>query len=143
MLTAMNRLAFIPVMTLTALACGCNTDKDLPAKLDLLAIGLEYHWFIDQNGRAPANETELANFKNTFTGPSPHDAARVPDALNSGKYVVIWNADVLDERSPQQERILAYEVDAPTQGGVVCFQNTLVERVTKEKFLAAMAKTKE
>jgi hypothetical protein len=137
----MNRHLSLTVLLLLAVASGCNTDRDLATKRDLLAIGMEYHWFFSTHGRAPKTESELESFENAHFGGTSDEAERVSAALKSGSYVVVWNAELGENPSNLEDRILAYVVNAPIEGGLVCFQNTLVERVTKDGFADAMAKT--
>ena len=142
----MHRFQFASAAVLLTLCLGCSSKTeapksadDLAIERDLFAIGNEYHAFYEANKRSPKNAEEFIAFESTekYTEEQEH----IPELLESGKYIVVWNADLMNYETPQGEKLLAYVRDA-ADGGYVCYQNTAILKVTPKKFAEAARKTK-
>jgi len=141
----MYLLQFTNVVLVSLMCLGCSSNAaapksadDLAIERDLFAIGNEYHAFYEANKRSPANAKELV----AFESPEKHteEQEHIPELLQSTKYVVVWNADLMNYETPQGEKLLAYVKDA-ANGGYVCFQNTAIMKITPKEFEEAMKKT--
>lgn len=121
------------------LACiGCGESKrQLQTKHDLQSIVLAYHNFHADRGRGPHNADELLAYEDPAAGSLPMNATAQVDArkaLKSGKYVVVWDVEILLPAEKNSGKVLAYERDVPQKGGVVCYQDGVVAVLTREEF---------
>jgi hypothetical protein len=96
------------------------------ATTDLVSI---YHLLFRYAGRhgdrLPANEGEF--------GKLDKFAQEAFDKIHSGQYVVCWGSTI-------KASVLAYEKDAPEQGGFVLRKSALVEKMTADVLKAELAK---
>ena len=108
---------------------------EVTSKHELKQIGLQYHEFADKNKKGPKDQEEFANFKN----PSGRTVSKI---LKTGKYVVLWDVDVV-RGTDRGNKILAYVKSAAENFGIVCFQDGSVRKLSKDEFDKALQKTKQ
>jgi len=99
---------------------GPKNAAETQAESDLTLFGLAYHNFLDSNSRPPRN---LDEFKLFASSDQPIDYTR---------YHIIWGVDLKSITQPRT--VLAYDVDAPSKGGMVLFHDGNVERLSAEEF---------
>ncbi|HEY2786612.1 MAG TPA: hypothetical protein VGJ05_16720 [Fimbriiglobus sp.] len=82
-------------------------------------------------GRPPARASDFNKLESIY----PNGVK----AVKSGDVVVLWGAAVAGEGNLASagEKIVAYEKNAPTQGGFVLFVNGKVKKMTSAEFAAA------
>jgi hypothetical protein len=85
-----------------------------------------YQHHIKSEQKPPAKQADLV--KRQYEGIYPNAL----DAVKKGKYIVIWS--VADKGSGT---VLAYEKDAPTQGGRVLMADGSVRTMSADEFKAA------
>jgi hypothetical protein len=131
------RLILLP---LTLLAAGCGRGAaETQAKLDLMTIDLQYHWFHSVYDRPPSSAEELIAFANPY-GALPANRAdqdRSRAALLSGKYVVIWGVSFSDPETRKNPGIYMYEERTATKGGIVIYLFQGAKVLTAEEFAKA------
>ena len=121
------------------LGCGPSPDR-VNAKIDLMNIGVQYHAFFDAEKRSPANLEELIKFEDEWANVLPGNKEtqeRSGTALQSQKYVVLWNANIKGHGGSSSDIVLAYEKDVPTKGGLVCMQSGEVKQMSADEFAKA------
>ena len=117
--------------------CGRESRTLSETKHDLTCIVLHYHQFHSDRGRGPHNAEELLGYEDPAADSVPGNAEsqkRARDALRSGKYVVIWDVELLVPAEKNAGKILAYYSDVPQKGGVVCYQDGVAAELTREQF---------
>jgi hypothetical protein len=117
-----------PPWVLIALA-GCRVGSDPPPprnQADLTQIYEIYRHFIKSQEKPPADLTDLTQKRYQGIYPS------AVKALEEGKYVVLFGVANKDSGT-----VLAYEKDAPTEGGAVLMANGVVKTMTAAQFNAA------
>jgi len=63
--------------------------------------------------------------------------------LKEGSYVVVWEAYQLEKPAGSPGVILAYEKDAPTQGGVVAYRDATTVELTADEVKARLTEVKK
>jgi hypothetical protein len=117
-----------------ALALGCGGTKGVGdpevqlRKSELAEVYEMYMSSVKQNGRPPKQLSDLKSFAQI----SPVGFK----ALQDGRYIAVWG--VSDKGS---NTVLAYEKDAPKQGGAVLMADGNVKNMTADELQAAL-KTK-
>jgi hypothetical protein len=110
---------------LTILAAGCGRTEQDPnidsQKIDLEAIYEIYSAHVKNHQRPPASSSDLKQYERGYPVLS-----RV---LREGKYVIVWGVNDQDAGT-----ILAYEKDAPTNGGRAVMADGKVKRLDAEAF---------
>jgi hypothetical protein len=80
--------------------------------------------------RAPAKLEDLSRFKGSYP--------RGYEAVQSGKIEVIWGTQLKGEEDVgKDETVLAYEKDAPTQGGYVLLSAGTIKKMSAGEFQSA------
>jgi hypothetical protein len=117
---------------------GCGESKQqLETKRDLQSIVMAYHSFDSDRGRSPHNAEELLAYEDPWARSLPANAATQSEArkaLQSGKYVVIWDVELLLPAEKNSGKVLAYHRDVPEKGGAVCYQDGEFAVLTREEF---------
>ncbi len=134
------------LLTLAAFGCGRGGGgdggtggggggrADPAADAELKHIGMAYHNYYDARKKGPPDADALrpllAGDEGAYQG------------LKDGRYRFVWNADLL-KNLPSEETILAYQKDAPSQGGLVLYLDGSRKTLTAEQFKTArLAKAK-
>lgn len=98
---------------------------------DLRQLGVAYPQYVATAGQGPAKLADWTELK--------ADAPKVYEAIEDGRYVVIWGVRLLAVANDAglSNTILAYEKDAPNQGGGVLMADGSVKTMTAPEFQAA------
>lgn len=124
-------LVLLPLAVPT-LGCGGNKSVGDPEvqrrKSEFAEIYDMYMASVKKNGRPPKQVSDLKQFSGIY----PVGLK----ALQDGQYVAVWG--VSDKSS---NTVLAYEKDAPTQGGAVLMADGNVKTMSADELQAAL-KTK-
>ncbi len=117
------------LLSLPLFAAGCGSDRpsstESRAHADLREIHEIYALFIKQHQKPPTQMSDLT--QRQYEGVYPATIQR----MQQGKYVIVWGVTEQDSRT-----LLAYEKDAPTQGGGVLMADGTVKDVTADEFKA-------
>jgi hypothetical protein len=129
----------VPLLMVVALILGCMGKVRKAAQRaqrsnQLKEIGLAYIGFLDTKG---ANKSAAPMKVEDLTSLSPDTIT----AVKNGDIVVIWGVSSADRRAADlgagtSQTILAYEKDAPNNGGLVLFLDINVENLTAADFKA-------
>jgi hypothetical protein len=125
-----RRVCGVVVMCLLAAApVGCDSSSGKPGyspkgEERLHEVWAMYQAYIGARKRPPARLTDL----------EPYEPANIYGyaALNNGDLVMLWGGS-----AGSGPAVLAYEKDAPQQGGAVLLQDGTVKHMTAEEFQAA------
>lgn len=137
--------AILPIALASSLAIGCGKAKnakgpkespELAARKqqvnDLKQIGLMYHNYLSvSKDKAPQNADDF--MKPTGHSSVDADLARVAEKVKSGQYVLIYGLTMKDMLKSGSS-IVAYEKDAPSQGGAVMMGDLSVRYMTATEF---------
>jgi hypothetical protein len=118
------------VATLSVLAVGCRgktAPSGSPQAIELKQFHAMYQHFVKSEQKPPRQLSDLA--KKQYEGIYPV-AVR---SLQQGKYVVVWNV-----QGKEAGAVLAYEKDAPTQGGAVLMADGTVRIWSADELKAAL-----
>jgi|SRR5439155_18990870 len=116
-----------------ALLVGCSSSRNPGADEPPVAAALR-----DLNdllrttagGHSPTKLSDLDRHKSMFS--------RAYEAVKSGEVVVLWGAAQKGEgETGKNEAVVAYEKDAPTNGGYVLLSAGSVKKMTASEFAAA------
>lgn len=80
-------------------------------------------------GKGPGKLHDLAKFE------SGHPAGYA--AVKSGDIVIVWGVSMGGEGDAGTEEVVAYDKNAPTDGGMVLLMNGKVKKMTAAEFAAA------
>jgi hypothetical protein len=122
-------LAALPFATL---GCGSKTADDpktLTRRNELVEIYDMYTLYAKRNGRPPRNAADL-----TKKVDQAHSAGY--RALKNNDYVVTGGVDVNQDSGT----VLAYEKDAPKQGGMVLMADGSIKTLSADELQAALKK---
>jgi hypothetical protein len=127
---SLAKLAFLGslLVVLSVLAVGCrgNTQPTAPKAIGLKEVHEMYQHYVKRNQKPPHQLSDLAKAENE--GIYPVTVA----SLKRGKIVVVWDIQGNDSGT-----VMAYEKDAPTQGGSVLMADGTVKQMTAAEFTAA------
>jgi len=103
-------LTTLPAMILLASGCSnvAGVGERVKTQNDLKQIVLTYQTHESNTGKPPAKLADLASLKS--------DSAQLYQAIESGKYVVVWNASSSNQPDGTSKVILAYEANADAKG---------------------------
>jgi hypothetical protein len=96
---------------------------------DLRQLGIYYQSHLIAAGQGPAKLEDWQELKK--------DLPNLYQALEDGRYVMIWNTSSALMAEGPSRTILAYEKDAPTKGGVVLLGDGSVKNMTLKEFQSA------
>lgn len=120
-------------LSLNAIGCGKSAETDLRArKAELIPFALAYHDFFGATGSGPTGLDEMLQV--------PAVAARLANSesvksrIRSGELVVVWGGRVFDNGDEGEKYVLAYERQAPQEGGIIIRGGGGIELVTAEVF---------
>ncbi|MCI0701644.1 MAG: hypothetical protein L0241_11230 [Planctomycetia bacterium] len=124
------RLRLVPLLVLAVFvpACGMNSPPTPPPPdltEGLKELGEVYKYRATQNIPAPASVEDLVNHEPALPNAWP--------AIQDGRIVILWKLGY----TPSSNNLLAYEKDAPTNGGNVLLRNGTVKQMTADEFRAA------
>jgi hypothetical protein len=129
-------LRALPVLLALVIGAGCSTGRKSgpsagPSREDdLREVGNMVALYSGEFRRGYAKPTDLARYETGY--PLGYQA------IASGAIVVVPGATMPGEGdSSGTTAIVAYEKDAPTQGGLVLLHNGTVKTMTAEQFAAA------
>ncbi len=127
---------FAAVISLSAIGCGeANPPMTDTAIKDrsIKQVGQIYVNFIRDNHKPPKNVADFKRYAQMAPG--------AYQAVSSGDVKVIWGVklDDLTEEGTNDSaaEVLAYDKEAPTEGGNVLLKNRTVRRMTADEFKAA------
>lgn len=127
-----SRFLFV-LLVLPVLASGCGKKVEDPETMrlngELGEIYESYRDYAKRNQRPPKQMSEL-NQKD-YQAIYPLGL----NALKDGRYVAVWGVDVSGKGSGA---VLAYEKDAPKQGGAVVLANGTVKKMSADELQAAL-----
>ncbi|MEO6812209.1 MAG: hypothetical protein ABI353_24130 [Isosphaeraceae bacterium] len=138
-LSTIRRVGF--AAALAALAAGCGSsgsvvvDKDDPMGMSSLTeLGEAYRFYTLKNKRPPQKATEIDELE--MMSPNGVIAAR------QGDVVVEWGVNLTDVESSEpgavkSDQVLAYQKQAPEEGGYVLLLDRTVKKMSAEEFKAA------
>jgi len=120
--------SILPLLAILAvLIAGCGRTEQDPniddQKIDLETIYETYSVHVKNHQRPPAAWSDLKQYE--------RGRPRLFTILKEGKYVIVWGVN--DENA---ETVLAYEKDAPTNGGWAVMADGTVKRLDAEAFQA-------
>jgi hypothetical protein len=121
-------------LVVLALPSGCKSrvSEDpawLSKKGELTDIYDMYAMFVKKNQRPPQQAADLTGRGNEQISPAGVRALQKQDA------VVFWGVDI---SSKDSGKVLAYEKDAPSQGGAVLMADGTVRKMSAEDLKAAI-----
>jgi hypothetical protein len=125
---------------LAALAAGCGSSGSVAVEDDPVAVssltelGEAYRFYTLKNKRPPQKAAEIDELE--MMSPSGVIAAR------QGDVVVEWGANLTDVESSEpgavkSDQVLAYQKQAPEEGGYVLLLDRSVKKMSAEEFKAA------
>jgi hypothetical protein len=122
--------SFVVVTALTAAGCGSGKPggQDIPHRAALQQIWSMYRGGKQNQGRVPRGLDDFQQYKVMYPGGY--------QALQSGQCVVFYRVDLAHLPDPGQ-KVLAYEKDAPHQGGSVLMADGTVRTMSADEFRAA------
>jgi hypothetical protein len=110
--------------------CGANSVSNAtasPQTAELQQIWDVYTSFVSEKKRAPARLADVKGYGTAFP-----EGLR---AVQEGRCVVVWG--LADPTGAGAKQILAYEKEAPIQGGLVLFGDGTIKSLTAEEFREA------
>jgi hypothetical protein len=116
------------------LIAGCSGEAEQKVALrrsNLTQLGLGYRQYYSEQGRAPSDAAELAQFMS-----SAADESAVQEAVKSleeGDVVMFWDG-VLEQDSDQGEWTLGFEASVPGSGGYIVTADGSIRLVTARQF---------
>ena len=115
------------VLLASVAGCAATTDTPLPKNQDdLKQIHEIYQHFVKSQEKPPGEVSDLTQRQYERIHPG------TVKALQDGKYLVVFGITAKDAGT-----VLAYEKDAPVQGGTVIMADGSVKTVTADEFKAA------
>ncbi len=124
----MRLFRLLAILALMANTVGCGSappPTEAPTARDRLGE-LSEAWFLAQiNLKRPPSKAEEVSTRDSF------QAVR---AVKAGELVVIWSVHL---EQGGGEAIVAYDKDAPTQGGWALLQNGKLKKFSAAEFVAA------
>ncbi len=112
---------------------GCGQRRAL-FEHELKGLGMQYHSYYAEYGRAPANAEELRQFKPPFGDLG--ELSMAWNAIESGEFKLVWNA-LLDKNTNENEKyVLGFERQTAERGGLVMMGDCSLRQVTAEQFNA-------
>jgi hypothetical protein len=133
--TAMSFVHKSPLVliAISFLPLGCSgkpsADPEMTRRnTDLGAVYEIYSQYVKANQRPPKQLSDLT--QRQYQGIYPEGVR----ALQSGDYIVVWGVN-LDKSA---STVLAYEKNAPKQGGAVLLTNGSVEKMSADQLNAAL-----
>jgi hypothetical protein len=120
------------LLAVPVLALGCSQNKGGGGAEDRSSAVLAeiyecYSMHIKSNQRPPKQLSDLKGYR----GINPAGI----DALEKGDYIAVWG---VNEKDPKT--VLAYEKDAPKQGGAVLMADGTIKTMTADELQAAIKK---
>jgi hypothetical protein len=114
-----------------ALVAGCRTkpedQAETPERLELDEIGQAYKLYLEAKKQPPSQPAQLKPYTPGFV--------YLARALQGDKYTVIWGANP-DRAADPANTVLAYEKDAPTNGGWTLMADGTVKHLDAQTFQA-------
>ncbi len=121
----------LAAVVLAAFMAGCGSKQehqtDSPERRELDDLGQAYKLYLEANKRPPSRPAHLKPYTAGF--------ASLTAALQENKYTVIWGANP-DRAADPANTVLAYEKDAPANGGWVLMANGTVKHLDAPAFQA-------
>jgi hypothetical protein len=128
--------ALLVLGTLAVLVAGCGkpaVDPDVQLRnSELTEIYDSYFTYNKTSGRPPKQLSDL----NTKELQAVSGGVGL-QAVKDGKYVVVWGVDVSGKDAG---KVVAYEKDAPKQGGAVVTADGKVKNMSADELQAALPK---
>jgi hypothetical protein len=121
-------LALVPVLVS---GCGKKDPQVQQQNSQLKDIYEMHKQFVKNEGKPPGALADLANPQNAPLYPG------TAQALKDGKYVVVWGVSAKDSGT-----VLAYEKDAPHNGGSVLMADGSIKTMSAEDLKAAVPRAK-
>jgi len=127
----------ILLVVITLLIAGCSKPpaQSIQARADLKAIVLQYHQYVDEIKRPPANVDELATFEDPYASiaeMNKESSLRCTTALRSGDYEVVWSYNVAEDLARNETVILAWHKSVPAEGGYTGFADGSARLLDKD-----------
>ena len=124
------------VMAASVLVMGCGGNQAVEPEVqrhkgELTDIYNSYATYSKNNQRPPQKMSEIMTPQ--FMGESQIGL----QALKEGQYAVVWGVDVNGKDST---KVVAYEKDAPTNGGWVVAADGIPKQMTADELKAALPK---
>jgi hypothetical protein len=118
--------SILPLFAILAvLIAGCGRTEQDPnidsQKIDLETIYEIYSTHVKNYQRPPAASSDLKQYERAYP--------RLSRILKEGQYVIVWG---VNDENP--DTVLAYEKDAPTNGGWAVMADGTVKRLDAEAF---------
>ncbi len=118
----------------TLLIAGCSGEAEQKVALrrsNLTQLGMGYRQYYSEQGRAPSDAAELAQFMSAAA-----DESAVQEAVKSleeGDVVMFWDG-VLEQDSDKGEWTLGFEASVPGSGGYIVTADGSIRLVTARQF---------
>jgi hypothetical protein len=120
------------VVPVAVIGCGeKSTATGERQQVELRAIYDVYQQFTKSQRKPPSQLSDLAKKEYEVVYPAPMTA------LKQGKYVAVWNVSGKDSGT-----VLAYEKDAPTNGGAVLMADGSIKTMSAAEFKTAAPQAK-
>jgi hypothetical protein len=128
-------LSLLVFVAVPVLAVGCKGQPPIDPEIQLQKSELSeihdiYKQYLKNYGRPPKQLSDLDKLPSLKASPGGLQA------FQKGQYIVVWGVDIDKEAG----MVLAYEKDAPKQGGVVLLADGSVRKMSAEEFKAAPKK---
>ena len=134
----MNQYWLPLILILAVVTAGCQKSNLETETKTLLAMQSIYANFCNANSRPPKDSRDFLAFAEGSIMSPQRGRKLCRPALESGDYVVIWDADYWGDLDKSEPRILAYQAKTPDSGGLVAFTLTrdgsFVHYLTAEEF---------
>jgi hypothetical protein len=124
-------LAFLPILG----AVGCSNSKgksgeQSPQQAAISEVADMIRATTQPNGKGPSKLSDFNGMQSMYS--------RGYQAVKSGEIVVIWGSGVKGEgETAAGGDVVAYEKDAPTQGGCVLLTSGEVKQMSADEFKSA------
>ena len=130
-----NKLLALALLSLL-LFSGCFGSERAKKIHAMLQFGILYHEFHADHRRGPSELKELRDHKRWNQQSEAENAMlnSVFDLVEKGEIIVIWNGDYSGDYTENHKRVMAYEKDVPTSGGLIIDGGAGCRKVTAEEF---------
>lgn len=121
------KLLIVAILSILVSGCGKGDPKNQAGTEELTQLHDMYMAYVKRNEQPPREFADIN--QKTYEMPYP-EAFR---AVKSGKYVVLWGVSGKDSG-----KVLAYDKEAPDNGGLVVMADGTVKTMTADELKAAI-----
>jgi len=129
----MTKFEFMPFVVCLLLVGGCSSagpTKSDPESTEFQELSEMFHAAAGKAGHAPTKLTDLGTVQNLFP--------KAYESVKSGNVIVLWGTAPKGEGDVgNNEVVLAYEKNVPTEGGYVLMSAGTVKKMSAAEFTSA------